>query len=517
MMLGMRAQVLRGCCLLMLAAGGCGDDVSSASEGSTGATTEPGTSGATEAATTSASTTADPPTSTTDAPTTDADDSSDGGFEPTDPECGNGFVEADEQCDDANDDDQDGCTSACEFQCGLQWSTVTLAPTDQSLLDARGIAETSEGGVVVVGFQREVTTDQRGNQTIANDDATVIMLDADGEELWSTRLGVDDENLDVTGVAVDDAGDVYVSATVGPLQEDDDIQAFKLAGDDGSVLWTFVQDSAVDSAEDISFGIAMGPDGNPVVTGQVRAGPGDDDIWVGKIDASNGEALWTSTWSGMFSGMFSTDDGGPIAVGPDGSVYVLASEYVDFETQPVTLVAFDADGGEATLTHTPDVGTGSQDMLPSDVSVAPDGQVLITFIRILGGGNEFYTTRFDPDAGEETWRVDQQLFAESSVVKNAANFSLVGAEGLPEGGVLVSGLLARSEKGATWTETWVARLDDAGAIGCMFVRESPQLSLVPGSLIGRAVSAGADESALVAAQQIEDGAESLWVGSFRPE
>ncbi len=491
----------------------CGDDGSAAGEGtSTGSSSGdvsatstgdvPGSSSETEAATTEA---------------TAADDSSSsGGFEPPEPACGNGFVEADEECDDANDDDDDGCTSACELQCGLEWTALALPPTDQSRYDARGVAMDDDGGAVVAGFLREITTDQRGNETAELDEGVVVRVDGDGETQWGLRLAADGARVDVTGVALDADGNAYVSATLDPLEGNQDIRVYKL-DPDGAEVWTFDYDSAVDSAEDVSFGIAMGADGNPVVTGQVRVGEGDDDIWVASVDAGTGEELWSSTWSGAATGAFSTDDGGPIAVAPDGTIYVLAGEYIDFQTNLVTLVAFEGTGGPAISTHTPEAEFGTMDFVPLDVSVQDDGAVLLNFVRLLPAEAQFLVTRFDPETNEEVWRTDALAFEAVSPVEDADGFTLQGAGPLPGGGVAITGTLVRSGDGTAWNETWVARFDDADELDCMFVRESPQLSLVPGSLQGREIATGAGDRAIVAAQAIEEGAESLWIGAFRAE
>src|SRR5688572_11630705 len=66
------------------------------------------------------STTDEPDPSSTGTPTTGSAESSTGepGFDPPEPECGNGYIEGAEECDDANVADGDGCTAACLVPCG---------------------------------------------------------------------------------------------------------------------------------------------------------------------------------------------------------------------------------------------------------------------------------------------------------------------------------------------------------------------------------------------------------------
>lgn len=447
----------------------------------------------------------------------EADSSSDGGFEPTDPECGNGFVEAQEQCDDANDDDEDGCTSACEFQCGLQWASVQLAPTDQSQLDPRAIARGSSGNTAVVGFQREITTDQRGNETAEDDEAIVILFGEDGRIQWSLALSTEGSDVVPTGVAIDDADNIYVSATVAEVgNEDSDIHVFKLEPNREAALWVTMLNPGVDSSADESFDIALAPDGGVIVSGQSRAGDGDDDVYVARLDPDTGDEVWTSTWSGELAGGFSTDNGGPLAVGPAGEVYVFAHEYVNFESRLATLVRFGPDGGEAVSEYTPIVEGGQQNYLPLDVSTNAQGDVLITFVRLLAAGNGYYVARLDGGAEPEAWRIDTTPIVEAIADRGTSDHLFTAADFGADDSVVVSGSLERSAKGAAFVEPWVARLQGDATVRCQYVQPSPQLSLVPGSLAARALAVSEDDSALIAAQQIEDGVQALWVGSFRP-
>ncbi len=511
MMAGMRARSLGLMAVLVL---GCGDDGTSAGDegSSSGSGTETPTGG-TEASSTSGSSTGDttPPTETSD-----ADTSSGTGFDPPDPACGNGFVEADEECDDANEDDEDGCTSACALQCGLEWAAVVLPPTDTSVIDARAVATNAGGGAAVAGFLREITTDQRGNETILDDQGIVVRVSPDGETQWNTPLEVEGFDVDVTGVAMDEAGNVYVSASVSAVGEDSDIRLYKL-DPRGGVLWFAEFDSGIDTADDVSFDVALGGDGNPVITGQVRAGEGDNDVWVASYDASTGDSMWSSTWSGVPSGGFSTDSAGPLAIGSDGTIYVFVGEYVDFQTRLSTVLSFDGNGGEGTAVYTPQVGIGGATFVPLDIAVEAGGSVLLTSLRVLPAENVYQVQRVDVGSGEVTWSVDGPFFEEASSLRDVGEFAPVGAEPLEGGGVVVSGQLEHTAEDATWIETWVARFDDNDALDCMFVRESPQLSFIPGSLLARTMVAGGAGRAMVAAQAVEDGAQSIWIGAFRPD
>lgn len=509
MMPVMRARSLG---LVFALALGCGDDVTSSDDddGSTSGTSssdsmDPSSSG------TDGTTTPGTTSSTTDA---DASSSSEGGFEPADPVCGNGFVEGEEECDDANDDDEDGCAS-CRLRCGLDWTAVALPPTDTSNMEAFDIAVDGNGGATLAGFLREVITDQRGNETILDNEGIVVRVDADGETVWEVRLAEEGVDIDVVSVADDGSGNVFVAASVGLPGEQTDIRLYRLDAD-GGVVWSEDFDSAVDSSDDFAFGVAIGADGNPVVSGQVRVAEGDDDVWLGSFDADDGTLLWSSTWSGAASGGFSNDDGGPVAVGDDGTVYVFAREYVDFQTQVATLLSFDGAGGEGSVVFQTNFGAGAQNQIPEDIVVEPDGSVMVVYIRVLASQNEYFVVRLDPADGSELWSVDGTTIAEAVAAENTEAYIIEGVDALAAGGVAIVGTFERSGDDATWVETWLARYGADDTLDCLFVRESPLLSVVPGSLRGRAVAASADGRAVVGALEVEDGISSLWIGAFRP-
>ena len=480
----------------------CGDDgVSPADDTESGGQT----SGVdTTGGPTSSSTTTDTPSSSGD-----AESSSSGVFEPPVPMCGNGYVEGDEHCDDANGDNDDACTNACQFRCGLSWSGTVSPPTGESLIDPRAVSRDADDNVIVVGFLREVTTDQKGNETAADDEGIAVKLDGAGTELWRVELGEATGDLAVAGLAVDEAGDLFISATGNGPNGDDDIFVYKLAGADGELLWTHTHDSAVDTAEDEAFGIAVGGDGHPVISGQIRVADGDDDIWVRKLDGGTGEELWTETWSGVGNALYSIDNGGPVAIADDGSVYVLGQEYVDFQILLVVLMRFAADGGAPEWVYSPMLEGGTQEYEPLDLGVDDEGDVLLTFRRISGVVNTFVVQKIDAMQNVQ-WTVDDSAFASA----DGDDWSIVGADPTATDEVVVAGQVTVDGDEASWFETWISRLDGDGAPICQVRQRGPQESLLPSSLRPRAVASASDGAPLLGAQLSEEGGESLWIGRF---
>ena len=143
--------------------GACGDDGTVAPLGGSSSTGDEASTGTPTSSSTAA---VDEGTSTDATGVTSTDGSTaDTGFDPPVPACGNGFVEADEECDDANAVDDDACSNACQVPCGLQWSTLALGPTLDSEIEGLFVARDGGDAIVVAGRLREITVEMDGTMT----------------------------------------------------------------------------------------------------------------------------------------------------------------------------------------------------------------------------------------------------------------------------------------------------------------------------------------------------------------
>ncbi len=451
---------------------------------------------------------------TSDVTTTDGGSTEETGFDPPEPACGNGFVEGDEQCDDGNRDDGDSCSSACEIPCGLQWSTLTLGPTQDSEIAARQVTRDANDQLFLSGRLQEITVD-KGGEVTEGEDTVVVQSHADGGGLaWEQVLGDPQGDVSSAGIAVDAAGDVYVATTVDAADGGTAIRVYKLLGADGGMGWTHDFDGAFVGEDETAFGIAVGPDGMPVVSGQVRAGDGDDDIWLRKLDATTGVEVWTETYSGVGAAGFSTDDGGPVAIGADGSIFVLSRIYVDFQTQVGTLLRFGPDGGAPTWTFTPDIGGTNQSFGLVDVAVASDGGPVFVVERVDGGTVGFWMYKLD-DAGGQQWSRDRTDFENEDDGTDwiLEDFARDGDE------LVVLGRYINNvqRRGESWWEPWVARLDAAGDSRCQVAHQGDPVGLFPPSLLGYGLTVTGNGSAVAVGEQASTDESGLWIGSFRAQ
>ena len=242
---------------------------------------------------------------------------------------------------------------------GLVYSTFFGGDSSDS---GNGIAVDSAGNAYVTGITASsdypvtsgaYTTFQNGGY-----DVCITKLNASGDDLfYSTYFGGAGNDLG-NGIAVDSAGNAYISGTTYssdfPVTDGayDTIQngsgdafVMKLNAGGAALLYsTFLGGSSDDSG----FGIAIDNSGNAYVTGDTYSSEypvtngaydssqnGMNDVFVTKLNAG-GAALLYST----FTGGHSSDWGNGIAVDSAGNAYVTG--YTESSDYPVTNGAYDS-------------------------------------------------------------------------------------------------------------------------------------------------------------------------------
>ncbi len=378
-MTGLRSGIVSAVVLATACGGGGGD----ADEGETGS------DASTAADDASGPTSVDETTTTAPDPDESESDPDDDTMTPL-PECGDGVVEAPEQCDDGNQDPGDGCDVDCTETVDTRlWEGVVggAAAVQES---GQGIVFDATGNVIAVGYLVDA---------VGNPNVWVRKYDPDGAEIWTQVLdpstGFDDRGH---GVDVDAAGNIWVSGDVGVGAAASDVWLAKL--DSGGVmLWQTTFDGP-EGSNDIGEDVAVDAEGNAYVVGSVRVAANDADIFVAKVDGAGAE-VWTDVVAGP---NVLEDRAMGVDVDADGNAIVTGYVSDDGFKRDVWLRKYDPAGGEVWTTIW-DSTLGGVDA-GYDVAVAPDGSIGVAgSTPIIATNEEVWLGRFDAD-GVLLWQKD---------------------------------------------------------------------------------------------------------------
>jgi cysteine-rich repeat protein len=488
---------------------GCGDDSTSSNADTTDTGVTDGTM-PTEGTDVDPTASAGPSTGDSGSSSAEGLDGSEGAFDPSTPECGNGYLEADEQCDDGNRRDGDGCDAGCTVPCGLVWSVQVPAPTAASDISGIAVAAAEDGTSVVAATLQEVTTDPEGNRTVAPTVVRVLGFDVDGVATFSGDVALAEHDVEAVDVVLDAAGDAVVIGTANGASGRRIVLA-KVSGADGSIPWQIEIDGLVAEADDFAEGVAVTAEGDVIASATLRVGDGDDDVWIGRFAGLDGEEQWTATHSSPIApNGFSVDDGGPVAIAGDGTIWVGGSLYEDFDTSGSVLVRWLGDGTPLGVTPLP-VPPGTQIWSALALTPGPDDGVVFADARLVGGEPQVRITRFSAEAA-----VAFELEAEAFAPPTRDDFAIRAITTLP-GELAVAGVVERGADGVSWTEAFAERrVIDDGTPTCRIDYGVPSRRLLPPSLDIRDAAGIPDGGLLLTGRVTSEVEPAVWLGRFRP-
>jgi len=171
-----------------------------------------------------------------------------------------------------------------------------------------GVAVATDGGIYMAG-----------DTTFNANSAFLVKFASDGSVVWQREWGLVARNgvpgeTQGTGVAAAPAGGAYVSGSSTGAGADPNLLVARFDAA-GNFVWQRVGGPGFGSTQDI----AVGPEGNVHVTGNILAPDGGGNAFVWTLLA-NGKANDASVWSG--SDPFEGDTGMAIAAAPDGTIVV---------------------------------------------------------------------------------------------------------------------------------------------------------------------------------------------------
>ena len=315
-------------------------------------------------------------------------------------------------------------------------------------------------------------------------------------------------NLDVSDVGIGPDGHPVVAGTVcDSFPTACDIRVVKHDAPTGAVIWSVTFDGA---GFDEATGLAVGPDGHPVITGTSCAYAFSlCDLRTVKLDGATGAVLWTVTFDGG-----GHDEGAGIAIGPDGNPVLAGNSCMaDFtgcrartiklhgatgaalwnvtygSDSFATRIAIGADGHPVESMFPArvvkyhgvsgallwDVAyNGSHGLgFPSGVAIGPDGNPIVSGTSESGDCSsdvstcDFRTVKYDGATGAELWSVafDTGGFDQGATVAVGGDGHAVVTGISCTADLTACGLRTVKHDGATGALVWTVLLDGGSGAG----------------------------------------------------
>lgn len=231
------------------------------------------------------------------------------------PNCGDGEVGPDEECDDGNRADGDGCSAECLDRGSVSWTQEFDGPSGATDC-GQGLALTPDGDIVVVGTASAGDTGK---------DMWIALMTPGGEVRWSRTsdggAGYMD-NFDDVGVAAD--GTIYVVGTKYSSVErvfagDEDVHVEALSPE-GERLWSTTM-AAGSGVPNYATALTVDATGVVVVGGQRIVGASK--AWSFKLDPE-GELLWDVLDDSDLPAKQTPTD---VAISPERDIYIIGYAY----------------------------------------------------------------------------------------------------------------------------------------------------------------------------------------------
>jgi uncharacterized delta-60 repeat protein len=313
----------------------------------------------------------------------------------------------------------------------LAFPAALLAQLDQAwVADYNGPYSTAEDGAYRIALDAAGNVYVTGwsNTGTNGYDFNTVKYDAAGNELWGARYDGPGHGADVPcGIAVDDAGNVYVTGNSCGSGTDEDYATLKYdAG--GNVLWTARYDGP-GPVQDHAYGIAVDASGNVYVAGYsatIKYDTDGNELWVSRLPSIHyaitvdalgnsyvcgydhrdygtikfspqGETLWTRRYNGPGNDY---DFAQAIAVDASGNVFVTGYSRGSGTGYDYATVKYDANGTEQWATR---YAGSFWDDYAIGVAVDASGSVYVTGYSPTSVYSEDYTTVKYGANGVEQW------------------------------------------------------------------------------------------------------------------
>ena len=329
----------------------------------------------------------------TDSETTDPSTSDSGTDTETEtgdpgPYCGDGVLDLGEECDDANNVDDDGCSAECDSDCGIDyWVDITI---EQGWFNVRDMQPRAGGRLLIAGHTMEDGVPDRLRVTSMVDSMIEGAIESAPLGPPGTQALPQTHNVISMSIVPNDDLIVLVVSTEVEMMGEDPVTTYwlaRFAAADLAEQWRM--DIPVADQEERPLDVAALANGDAVLTMTKRIANNDTDIGFEMRSGLDGSQVWTSSHSGEINGGYSFDEAALVAVGEGDRVWAAGIVRVDWQTFETTVFEIDPVDGMILWTDVPLPDPGNtHEQRVHDLSGGPDGTVAVG-INVLGPASPY--------------------------------------------------------------------------------------------------------------------------------
>lgn len=245
-------------------------------------------------------------------------------------------------------------------------------------------------------------------------------------QLWNVTFSNGGQNQSFGTAIGPDGNPVVTGVSTLVSGVDYKIRTVKLDAATGNILWNVTFDS--DGFGALAFGVAVGPDGHPVVAGYSGNSGGEfADLRVIKYDGATGAVLWTITYSTPNQ----DEVGNAVAIGSDGNpVATGGSCLTDLTSCNFRTIKYNGSNGAIIWNVVFDSGNdqGLESDEGWDVAVGADGHAVVTGVTCLEDRCVTRTIKYYGATGMILWNV---TFSSGSQRFDGSIGAAIGGDGHP--------------------------------------------------------------------------------------